>query len=104
MCVRTHRGTHPCYMSIANIAWSSGVIMNSCFLSPPVITLNILCDTSEPKTRCYLNFPVDLSTDFSAHGLGPYVTCPCGPQQCFLALLDLAALKPFSRVKFGKFS
>ena len=39
VCVRARRGTHPCYMSIANIAWSFGVIINSFFLSPPVITL-----------------------------------------------------------------
>lgn len=35
---------------------------------------NHLHETSEPEICCCLNFPVDISTDFSAYSLDPYLS------------------------------
>lgn len=75
-CAHTHAHTHR-HTPITCLLTLHGLLENhnTFFYSESSSDYgNILHDTSETKICCYLNFLVDISTDFSAYGLGPYLT------------------------------
>lgn len=102
VCPRTHRGTHtPVTWSLLMLRGppqSEQILFFWVLLWLP----NHLRGTSEPEICCCLNFPVDVSTDFSAYrswsiselGLSS-ISQPC----CVWQLWE-----PFPSVNFVKFS